>query len=446
MSGTDTPRRTTDDTATRRTLRIAFANWRDLDHPEGGGSERYVQRVAAGLVERGHHVALVCARHALAPADETRDGVRIRRRGGRLGVYPAAVRSLRELERETRAPFDVVVDVQNGIPFASTMSRRTPVVNLVHHVHREQWPVVFSPAVARVGWLVESRVAPRVYRGRQYVAVSEQTRSELAELGVRAGDVTVIHNGTDAPPALGVPRSEHPLIVVLGRLVPHKRVEHAIDVLAALLPQHPGLRLAVVGEGWWHQQIREHAEGRGVTDHVDMLGFVSEREKHAALARAWVKLAPSVKEGWGLCVVEAGSHGVPTVAYTGAGGLSESIVDGSTGCLVHDLDDMVRTTSRLLDDHAERARLGEAARQWSRTFTWPQTVAAWERLLRHTAAGGRPVERHDLDLESVESGLTHQPTQARQPTVAQRSTTQIDLRAGESGGIDLRGTGEVLRG
>ena len=72
--------------------------------------------------------------------------------------------------------------------------------------------------------------------------------------------------------------------------------------------------------------------------HVHLLGFVDEATKHHELASAWVALAPSAKEGWGLNVVDAASHGVPTVAHHGAGGLSESIVDGVTGLLVDDLD------------------------------------------------------------------------------------------------------------
>ncbi|GAB3598744.1 glycosyltransferase family 4 protein [Angustibacter peucedani] len=390
--------------AVQRRLRVAFANWRDLTHPEGGGSERYVQSVAGGLAARGHDVTLLCAAHGDAPPVEVVDGVRLVRRGGRLGVYPAAARSRRALERHDGA-FDVVVDVQNGVPFGTPLTRRAPVVNLVHHVHREQWPVVFSPAMARAGWFVESRVAPRLYRGRQYVAVSEQTRTELVELGVRGGDITVIHNGTDTPQMTGEPRSDEPRLVVLGRLVPHKRVEHAVDVLARLLPTHPALRLTVVGEGWWHDAIVDHARAAGVLDRVDLVGFVSEADKHRLLAQSWLKLAPSVKEGWGLCVVEAGSHAVPTLAYRDAGGLSESVVDGTTGLLVDGLDDLVEATDRLLRDAQTRAALGAAAREWAATFTWDRATDAWERLLLHSALGGRPTERHDLDLASAEAAL-----------------------------------------
>ena len=389
----------------QRPLRIAFANWRDLTHPEGGGSERYVQSVAAGLVRRGHRVTLFCAAHGDAPAAQVHEGVRIVRRGGGLGVYPAAARSRcggrtsrGALRRRGRRP------ERRAVP--EPLDPTGPVINLVHHVHREQWPVVFAPALARAGWLIESRVAPRVYRGHQYVAVSEQTRDELVELGVRADHIAVIHNGTDEPQQLGEPRSPEPRIVVLGRLVPHKRVEHAVEVLSRLLPQFPDLRLTVIGEGWWHDEIVRHARSLGVLDRVDLPGFVSEADKHRLLSRSWVKLAPSVKEGWGLCVVEAGSHGVPTVAYHDAGGLSESVVDGTTGILVDDLDQLTATTARLLSDARERTALGDAAREWAATFTWQRAIDSWERLLRHTADGGAPRERHDLDLGRAEASLS----------------------------------------
>jgi glycosyltransferase involved in cell wall biosynthesis len=352
-------------------------------------------------VQRGHEVTFVCADHGHAPRDETVDGVRLRRRGGRVGVYRQARRGLRSLER-SESPFDVVIDIQNGLPFFAPLATRTPVVSLVHHVHREQWPVVFNPLTARIGWGIESRLSPRVYRGRQYVAVSGRTKDELAELGVDPSHIAVIHNGTDKPLSTDVARSAHPTILVLGRLVPHKRVEHAIDVLAMLRESHPDLRLRIIGDGWWAPTVREHAEACGVSDRVAHLGYLSEQEKHAELAAAWVALAPSVKEGWGLNVVEAASHGVPTVAYHGAGGLSESIEDGHTGLLVHDLAGMAAAVSGLLSDQLLRNRLGVAARKHARQFTWEATVLSWEDLLGHVA-------RHDAPISATDAWTALRP-------------------------------------
>ncbi len=119
------------------------------------------------------------------------------------------------------------------------------------------------------------------------------------------------------------------------------------------------------------------------------------RSKHAELAGAWVALAPSIKEGWGLSVVEAASHGVPTVAYAGAGGLSESIVDGRTGRLVASMEEMAREVSRLVDDRAAREQMGEHAREYARQFTWPETVRQWEVLLERIASGEAPAATMD---------------------------------------------------
>jgi glycosyltransferase involved in cell wall biosynthesis len=390
-------------------VRIAILNWRDLTHPDGGGAERYAVNVATGLVQRGHEVTLMCADHGQAPRDETVDGVRLRRRGGRIGVYPQALRGVRSLER-VESPFDVVVDVQNGLPFFSPLVTKTPVVSLVHHVHREQWPVVFGPLTARIGWGIESRLSPRVYRGLQYVAVSGRTKDELAALGVDPSHIAVIHNGTDEPMCTDVSRSPDPTIVVLGRLMPHKRVEHAIEVLAKLRDSYPDLRLRIIGAGWWAPKVRAHAEACGVSDRVDHLGFISEEHKHAELAAAWVALAPSIKEGWGLNVVEAASHGVPTVAYHGAGGLSESIEDGRTGLLVNDLDAMAAAVSELLSDQVLRDTLGAAARVHAQGFTWEGTISSWEDLLAR-------VTRHDAPISTMDTGssLAPQPLGTPQP-------------------------------
>ena len=95
---------------------------------------------------------------------ESLNGVRYVRRGGRYSIYPRALVS----QALGAHPADVVVDVQNGMPYLSPLVRRVPVINLVHHVHREQWPVVFGPRVSRFGWWLES-ASPAVYRRAMYV-------------------------------------------------------------------------------------------------------------------------------------------------------------------------------------------------------------------------------------------------------------------------------------
>jgi glycosyltransferase involved in cell wall biosynthesis len=365
-------------------VRIAFLNWRDSTHPEGGGAEKYAETVCEGLARAGHDVTFLCAAHGDAPPEELRNGIRVLRQGGRLGVYAASLRRLVALERD-EGRFDVVVDTQNGVPFWAARVTRTPVVVLVHHVHREQWRVVFGAALATIGWWLESQISPRVHRGCQYIAVSEVTRRELVELGVQESAVAVVHNGT-RPVAPGLrDRDPQPSLVVLGRLVPHKRVEHALETLAVLSPEFPGLHLRVIGEGWWREELQTEAIRLGVADQVTFTGFIDESTKEQLLARSWLMLAPSVKEGWGLMVVEAAAHGIPSIAYRSAGGLAESIDHGRTGVLVDDLGQLISTARELLVDHGRRAALGDAAREHVAGFSWRTASTSMHLLLRRAA-------------------------------------------------------------
>src|SRR3954462_10369718 len=141
--------------------------------------------MAEGLAGAGLRVSLFCAAHDRAPADEVVNGVRVVRRGSRLSVYPRA------LLHVLRHRPGLVVDVQNGLPFGSSLVTRRPVVVLVHHVHREQWPIVFGRLGGAIGWWVESVLAPRLYRRSRYVTVSAATADELAELGVDRARVTI---------------------------------------------------------------------------------------------------------------------------------------------------------------------------------------------------------------------------------------------------------------
>lgn len=358
---------------------VLVCSWRDRDHPDAGGAEVYLDEVTRGLARRGWQVTVATAAYPGAADDEVVDGVRTVRRGGRLGVYAWA--SIAYLRGTFGAP-DVIVDVQNGIPFWATVWSRRPVVVLHHHAHREQWRALFGDVVGRIGWWIESRIAPRVQRRARWVTVSSASRQDLLSLGVPAERIDVVHNGTNALVRGDVAPSPSPRVVVLGRLVPHKRVELAIDAVATLADEFPGLTLDVVGGGEWHDDIVAHAARAGVADRVTLHGHVDEERKRQLLASAWVHALPSVKEGWGLAVVEAASLGVPTVAFAEAGGVRGSIVDGATGVLADDQDGFVAGLRDLLADPDRREQMGDAAREHAAGFSWDAAVDAFAAALQ----------------------------------------------------------------
>jgi glycosyltransferase involved in cell wall biosynthesis len=368
--------------------------WRDTGHPQGGGSETYLQRIGAQLAQSGVNVTLRTARYDGAARRDVVDGVRISRAGGPYTVYIRAglamVASRVGLGSLRGIRPDVVIDSQNGLPFLARLAFGRRVVLLVHHCHREQWPVA-GRARGRIGWFVESWLSPRLHRDNQYVTVSLPSVRDLADLGVDIHRVAVVRNGLDELPA-GAPetgRSATPRVVVLSRLVPHKQIEDALDAVAVLRNRIPDLHLDVVGGGWWQDRLLEHAQRLGIAEAVTFHGHVDEATKHALVQRSWVHVLPSRKEGWALAVVEAAQHSVPTVGYRSSGGLTDSVVDGVTGLLVDNRDELVDRLEELLGDAVLREEMGAKAQARSREFSWPQSAAAMRTVLETVHSGGR---------------------------------------------------------
>ncbi len=288
-------------------LRILMFNWRDMHHPEAGGAEKYLVTVAEGLAARGHEVIFRTSGYPGALEDEVVGGVRYVRKGGRYGIYPRALAA--NLTRRYNA--DVVIDVQNGVPYLSPLTRRGPVINLVHHVHKEQWPIVFGPRLSRAGWWLESRLAPRVYRRTDYIAVSDSTRqSSLASASMRieSGSSTTgrTRRRWTAPLAPRTPRSSF-WVASFRRSASSSRSRPwpGSFTRSRTSPSTSS------GRAGGSLSSSARAEELGVEKYVTFHGHVSEAEKHHLLARAWVHALPSLKEGWGLVVVEAGVHGTP---------------------------------------------------------------------------------------------------------------------------------------
>ena len=366
--------------------------WRDTGHPQGGGSEAYLERIGAQLAESGVRVTLRTARYPGARRREVKDGVQISRAGGPYSVYIwaglAMVLARIGLGSLRKARPDVVIDTQNGLPFMARWAFGRRVAVLVHHCHREQWPVA-GPVMGRIGWFVESKLSPRVHRRNQYVTVSLPSARDLTGLGVQPGHIAVVRNGLDEAPAqtLTVPRSATPRVVVLSRLVPHKQIEDALEAIAALRGRIPGLHLDILGGGWWQQRLVDHAALLGISDAVTFHGHVDDETKHYVLQQSWVQILPSRKEGWALAVTEAAQHSVPTIGYRSSGGLTDSIVDGVTGLLVDDHDELVDQLDRLLTDHVLREQLGAKAAARSSEFSWQQSADAMRTVLQAVHAG-----------------------------------------------------------
>jgi glycosyltransferase involved in cell wall biosynthesis len=368
-------------------MRIVFMAWRDLAHPQSGGSEVVVDRLATGLQGRGHEVTL------LAGDPVQQRAYNVVGTGGRISQYLRAPAAYVRHHRDA----DIVIDVENGIPFFSPFYRRGPLVCFVNHVHAEQWKMLFPSPIAELGELLELKLMPRVYRDRQFVALSPSTARELLDLGIDASRIETFTMGCD-PATRSRPRSPTPNFLCLGRLVPHKRVE----LLLAAWPHvhaRTGGRLIIAGEG----PMRPELERTRVPG-VEFVGYVTDEEKQRLLDEAWLLVHPAHHEGWGLVIMEAAAHGTPTLAYDVVG-VRDSVRHGVSGILVDSVEEFTRRWIELASRPDELDSLSQGALLWSAEHSWDRSVKEFEELLRDVA-GSRPALRRSTPRAERPTGIS----------------------------------------
>lgn len=347
-------------------------NWKDTRHPLAGGAEFYTERVLCELVERGHSVTWFAA--AVDGADEVEElaGVRVIRRGSRLGVY----REAQQFLKAHSAEFDVVIDQVNTIPFLAHRWSAVPVVALYHQLAREVWFSEMPFGVNAFGRFVAEPALLRLMRDVPSVTVSESSRESLLEAGIR--DVTNLGQGGELSEireaSRGFAKASVPTFAFCGRLGDSKRPLEAIEAFSLYAKSNPDAVLHVIGDGPLRGAVEQRAakERNGA---VIVHGRVPFGERCALIAESWALLVPSVREGWGLVVSEAAAGGTRAIGYDVAG-LRDS-VRACGGVLCEQ-----RPAAMAMVMEESGARLRDDSRcEDTGTIAWSELAEAWERVL-----------------------------------------------------------------
>ena len=357
-------------------LRVLVFNWRCWLSPWAGGAEVFTREVAKRWVKGGHEVTLFSSEFPGCRREEVVDGVRVVRAGGKFSVYWKAKKYYKELF--LKEGFDVVVDEINTRPFLTPkfVNNGEKIVALVHQLAREFWFYETPFPISYIGYhFLEDRWL-RNYVDVPTVTVSKSTRQDLLDLGFKR--VFVVSEGLDFRSLDEVPEREgFPVVVFVGRLKRAKRPDHALRAFSIVKEMVPEAELWVIGDGYFRRDLEKIA-----VDGVRFFGGLSNVERRRLVGRAWVLVHPSVREGFGLNVVEAAGFGVPTVAYDVAG-LRDSVQDGVTGLLVEDgnVRGLGEALVRVLEDEELRLRLSKNALEYSKGFSWDRTAGEFLKVL-----------------------------------------------------------------
>lgn len=351
-------------------MNILIFNWRDIKNEWAGGGEVYMFELAKRWVKMGHTVTLFCGQNIREklPDTEDIDGIKIYRKGGRYTLYLWACFYYFKFLRHK---CDVVVDVQNGIPFFTTLYSRKPKIGIVYHIHGKQFFMELLFPLNLVGYAIEKVIFPFFYQNTKIIAISDTTRQELLELGFNKKNIEIVYCGIDKKqPHESTPgKFIHPTILYLGRIKKYKRVDFLIKIMPLILAVVPQARLIIAGWGTEASTIADMSMRSRERRKVKLIGPVTEGEKRKLLSKAWVFVNPSIGEGWGISVIEANMQGTPAVAFQ-VKGLSESIKDGVTGYLAENEEEFIEHVTSLLRNTNKRVLMGKRASAWAKTFNW----------------------------------------------------------------------------
>lgn len=176
------------------------------------------------------------------------------------------------------------------------------------------------------------------------------------------------------------------LLGMACRLVEQKGIPYALEALRRIRSEFPRAHLVIAGDGEQASELRRLASRLGLADRVHWLGW---RADAADLMAAFdVFVLPSLREGFGLVLLEAMSRRLPIVA-SHVGAIPEIVIDGETGILVEprNVDELAKAMTRLLNDRALRKYMGllGAARleeHFSVERMVDGTIAVYEQVLK----------------------------------------------------------------
>lgn len=364
-------------------MRFLMLNWRDPRNPKAGGAERVTLAYLEALARRGHEVSWFANQFPDGGREEIVDGIQVVRGGSFLNSVLAA----RKWHAQQRR-FDLVIDQHHGVPWFAPWWCRTNCVSYIHEVLGPIWDAFYPWPVNGFGrW--QERWTQWAYREVPFFTASSFTKRKLTEHGVRS--VTIIPYGvhTVALPALPPKPLAEPLrLIVVSRLAPNKRIDHAIRTVQGVLARGVQAQITIVGAGEEEGRLRQQVAESQMQSVVRFAGPLPEAEKDRLLSEAHYLLHTSQREGWGLNVIEANAMGTPAAVYPVAG-LVESTLHDETGLVATEekpdvLAAALESSLRAPDRYAQyRLKAWERAK----TFHWSQVLPRACDWLEARAAG-----------------------------------------------------------
>lgn len=355
-------------------MKYLLFNFRDIKHPNAGGADKMLFEIIKRLVRDGNEVIWFAPRFKDSADEEKVDGIKIIRKGNRLTVYFWV---FIYYIFKFRGKVDVVLDSVNTLPFftslfikekkfviiyqlAGNFLERIPFKNCTDY-YNAPLPIFLA------SYYIFEPLILLLYKNVPCITISESTKKDLEKFGFKK--INVITLGQDEIKLDSFKKESKPTLIFLSRLVGYKNPIDALSAFKKIKGEIKDCQLWFVGDG----PLSSKLKSQNLKD-VKFWGYVDENKKYKLLSKAHLLLFPSIREGWGLTVIEAAKVKTPTVGYN-IQGLKDSIQNGKTGFLSKNPIDMADKVIAILKNKKLYNEISENACNFSKNFNWENTYS-----------------------------------------------------------------------
>lgn len=252
-----------------------------------------------------------------------------------FGVFVHLLRRGHEYDVVQSASFPFFSVLAARLAFAFRRRNRPKlVVDWLEVWPLEYWISYTGSVFGRVGYAIQQLCMRAPDQGVTYSAMHE------ARLGAHRAPVLRLTGLAAELPAAGeaaAPRSPIPDVVFAGRHIPEKQASSIPAVIEEARKANGSIQATIIGDGPERADIARTIAARGLEDVVRLPGFVSDDELNQALKSAACLLLPSLREGYGLIVIEAAAHGTPCITIGAPDNAAQELVmNGVNGYVVDD--------------------------------------------------------------------------------------------------------------
>lgn len=366
-------------------MNILILNWRDPKNPKSGGAEIVTMEHAKAWTKKGHSVTWLTSSFGKSKKQETISNVNIVRRGNFLTVYLYAI----IYYLFTKNNFDVVIDEIHGLPFFTPFFVKKPKIAFIHEVADEIWDYMYPFPINKIGKIIESFYF-KLYGNVKFWTDADSTIDDLVAKGIKRKNCVSINCPISNKSINSLLNKEKiPTFIFVSRVVKMKGIEDVIRAFFYILRDLKEARLWIVGDGEkkYLGELKETMHSFSISTKVKFFGGVSEDKKLELMKKAHLLLHASIKEGWGLVVIEAASQATPSVVYD-VSGLKDSVKNDKTGIVLkeNNAKEMAREAIQLINNKQKYSNLQKNGLEWAKSLTWKkatkQSLALLEEVRR----------------------------------------------------------------